>query len=109
MSYSIDLRKRAVSFVNEGGSRTEAARIFGVSRKTLYHWLHRDDLTPRKAETRRRKLDKAALLAHVQAHPDLLLRERAQLFNVHESSISRALARLRIVKKNDTLRGNKSQ
>src|ERR1039458_8302980 len=38
-AYGLDLRERIVSFVNAGGSKVEAARRFGVARKTVYNYL----------------------------------------------------------------------
>ncbi len=100
MSYGVDYRRRVIAFVEEGGSKREAARLFKVSPDTLYKWLKRqDDLSPRPARVRHRKLDKAALLRNVKASPDMLLRERAALYGVHESSMWRALNKLKIVKK----------
>lgn len=104
MTYSYDLRERALSYVQNGGRRTEACRLFNVDRKTLYHWLRREDLTPHPAKTRHRKLDKAALYQHVRDYPDALLRERAAHFEVHVNAIWVALRRMNIVKKNDALR-----
>ncbi len=101
MSYSIDLRKRVVAHVSLGGSKTEASRLFGVGRPTIYRWLSMSDLTPRPAQTRKRKLDKERLMQHIQAHPDALLRERAMEFGVTPSGMWRALRRLRVSKKND--------
>ena len=100
MTYSVDYRRRVIAFVGEGGGKREAARLFKVSPDTLYKWLNRkDDLTPRPARVRHRKLDKAALQRDVKERPDVFLWERAAAFGVHESSVSRALHRLRIVKK----------
>jgi len=101
MSYSLDLREQAVKFVRAGGSRTEASRIFGASRKTIFHWLRRADLSPAPCRVRKGKIDKARLAAHVQAHPDRLLRERAAEFGVTPSGVWRALRKLRISKKNN--------
>ena len=101
MSYSIDLRERVIDYVHSGGSQVEASRLFNVARKTIYNWLHRDNLSPTPAKSRQRKLDKAALVAHVRDYPDALLRERAEIFGVDTSCISRALNRMNIVKKND--------
>jgi transposase len=101
MSYSIDLRERTVKFVRDGGSRTVASELFGVSRKTIFHWLTRTDLSPTPRRIRKGKIDKAKLASHVQMHPDTLLRERAEAFGVTPSGMWRALTRLRITKKND--------
>ena len=100
MAYGIDYRRRVIDFVKEGGSKRDAARLFKVSRETVYQWLGRgDDLSPRPAQTRRRKLDKAALMRHTKDHPDALLRERAAHFGVHVNAVWTALGKLKVVKK----------
>lgn len=104
MTYSVDMRERAVTYVRDGGLRSEACRLFKIDRKTLYHWLRVEDLRPKAHGPRHRKLDKVALAAHAQQHPDAYLYERAAHFGVHASSISRALRALDIRKKNDALR-----
>lgn len=101
MSYSIDFRQRVVAYVNEGGSKVEAARIFGVGRDTIYRWLSADDISPCPAKTRNRKLDKLALAKHVEEYPDMILRERAAHFGVRINAVWVALRKLRIRKKND--------
>ena len=89
-----------MSFVKEGGSKLEAARLFKVHPDTIYEWLKRgEDLSPRPSMTRKRKLDKAALRRDVKERPDALLKERAAKYGVHESSMPRALRKLKIVKK----------
>ena len=104
MTYSLDLRERAVSYVRSGGSQAEASQIFGITPRTLYGWLRREDLSPKRCGPRRRKLDKAALAAHVRAHPDALLRERAVVFGVSPVAIFKALRQMQMTKKNDALR-----
>jgi putative transposase len=104
MTYSLDMRELAVSYVRSGGSQADASQIFGVTTRTLYGWLRRGDLSPKRCGPRRRKLDKAALAAHVQAHPDALLRERAAVFGVSGVAIFKALRQLQVTKKNDTVR-----
>ncbi len=100
MSYGIDYRRRVVSFVTEGGSKREAARLFKVSPNTIYEWLKLgEDLSPRPAATRRRKIDQGALARHVREHPDALLRERAAHFGVHVNAIWLAMRRQGFVKK----------
>lgn len=110
MSYSNDLRLRVVEYVQSGGLKTEAGRIFGVTRPTIYRWLSSEEkVSAPLVRTRKRKLDKSLLAAHVREHPDALLRERAEHFGVRVNAVWVALRRLDIRKKNDALCGNKSQ
>jgi transposase len=109
MTYSIDMRERAVSLVSEGRSRKEVCMLFGIDSKTLYHWLRRKDLRPLTGITRKRKLDREKLAAHVRAFPDALLRERAACFDVNISCLSRMLKKLRVTQKNDTVSGSEVQ
>jgi transposase len=44
MAYSLDLRKRVVDYVENGGGITKAAALFKVGRATIYRWLRREDL-----------------------------------------------------------------
>ena len=99
MTYSLDLREAVISYINNGGSKIEAMRIFNISRATLYRWSGMDDLRPKPSGLRHRKIDKTTLKKHVEEHPDMYLRERAEIFDVHISSLSRMLKKLRIVKK----------
>lgn len=100
MTYSVDLRVKVVKYIREGGSKTDAVRIFGVSRPAIYSWLRAQDLQPQqKGVSRRRKLDWAALEADVKAHPDLMLRERARRFGVQHHAIWYALRQMEIRRK----------
>lgn len=103
MTYSIDFRQRVVSFVKEGGSKRAAADLYKINLDTVYEWLKREDLRPKAHGPRQRKLDKAALVRHVEAYPDALLRERAAYFGVHVNAIWVAMRTLGLRKKNDTL------
>ena len=103
MSYSVDLREQVVSYVRGGGSPTQAVQLFQVGRTTLYRWLSMVDLQPKPAKERRRKLDKAALAAHVRDYPDALLKERAAHFGVHINAIWVTLKKLKITKENDEI------
>jgi transposase len=44
MADSLDLRKRVVDYVENGGGITKAAALFKVGRATIYRWLRREDL-----------------------------------------------------------------
>jgi len=104
MSHSIDLRRRVIEFVNQGGRKTEAVRIFNVGRSTIYEWLERSDLTPTVRAPYDTKLKKDELAAHVEAYPDALLRERAEHFGVQTSTVWAALQKIGVRKKNQPLR-----
>ncbi|MEG4860644.1 IS630 transposase-related protein, partial [Microcoleus sp. K1-B6] len=61
MSYSIDLRKRVVDYVENGGRIAQAVGLFQVGRATIYRWLGRTDLRATQVKRRKRKLDWQAL------------------------------------------------
>lgn len=101
MTYHPPHRRAILSFIEEGGSKIEASRIFKISRDTIYRWLKLDEVAPKAPpKSRHRKIDKIALRAHVNKYPDMFLRERAAIFDVHISSMGRALKKLKISKKN---------
>lgn len=100
MTYSVDLRKKVVAFVDDGGGQAETARHFDISLWCVRDWLSRKDLQARqKGVPRRRKLDKEALRQHVRDEPDVLLRERAVHFGVHMSVIGKALQQMKLTHK----------
>ena len=87
MSYSIDLRKRVVEFVQSGGSKAEASRRFSVSLWCVNDWCRRPNLAPNTSPGRPRKFDWEVLRRGMQAHPDKLLREWADELGVWTNSI----------------------
>lgn len=103
MSYSIDLRERVITFIEEGHSKTEAARLFGISRFTILNWLRKKSKTGtlRDAKPNRswKKLDPKALISHVQSHPEGTLREYANHFKASIPSVCLALKKLKITRK----------
>lgn len=99
MTYSIDLREAALSYINNGGSRVEASRLFGCTRNTLHRWSKMDDLRPKQHGSRQRKIDMKALRRHVEGDSDMFLHDRAKVFNVSTSAMHYAMKRLGIVKK----------
>ena len=102
MTYSIDLRKRVVEFVIDGGSKAEASRRYKVSLWCVNNWCKREDLTPQPQQGRKRKLDWEALSRHIQEHPDALLRERAQHFGVHTNAIWYASRQMKLTRKKNS-------
>ena len=104
MTYGVDLRKRVVGFVSQGGIKIEASRHFGISIWCVKDWCRRDKLSAKPHPRRLRKIDMQKLSQHLQKHNDAILRERAAEFGVTEQAIWYALRRLKAThKKNDAL------
>ena len=101
MSYSIDLRKRVLDFLSEGGSKAEASRMYKVSRMCIYKWLAAENPLRREKPGPRgpHRLDYAALKQHVADFPDHTQQERAAHFGVSKSCIHYALGKLNITRK----------
>ena len=101
MSYSTDLRKCVLNFVNTAGSIAKASRRFGVSRTCIYKWLNAEDpLACKKPGPRGpRCLDYDALGQHVADFPDATQNERATHFGVSRHCIWYGLKQLNITRK----------
>jgi transposase len=51
MVYSHDLRKKALNYIENGGSMATASKVFGVTVRTLTNWIKRKKqgcLAPKK-------------------------------------------------------------
>ena len=82
-AYSLDLRKRIVSFVKAGGSKAAAAQRFGVARKTVYNYLtlaQAGTLAPKESWGTWKKFDPAKVRAYVAQHPEAALWEIGRAF-----------------------------
>lgn len=107
MSYSTDLRERVVDFVKNGGSKTEAAKRFSVSRAIIYIWIKAESLCPKKTGPKgHTKLQPEKLKQLIEERPDAYLDELAVELNVSAFTIAYGLQRLGISrKKNHVVRG----
>ncbi|HZF01552.1 MAG TPA: IS630 transposase-related protein [Methylomirabilota bacterium] len=89
-AYALDLRERVVKFVNDGGSKVEAARRFDLGRQTVYRYLaaaHKGMLAPKKSWGHWRKLNPQTLLSHVKKYPDATLKELQGALGVSHNAI----------------------
>lgn len=102
MPYSLDLRTRVVTFVENGGGITRASKLFQVSRTSIYRWLNRNNLQATTVEHRQRKLDWFALEKDVAQNRDLRLIDRAKKFGVSPSAIFYALKKMKINRKKNS-------
>src|SRR5947209_3381726 len=93
MTYSFDFRCKVLAVrEKEGLSIRDTARRFDIGVATVRRWLKRIEARP--AKTRRRKLDKQALLEDVKHHPEAYQYERAARFGVSPKAIWQALKKL---------------
>jgi transposase len=101
MRCSQDLRKRVIDFVRGGGSKTEAARRFQVSRASVYNWTRVPDglAYQRPGPKGPRRLDWEALRTHVKQGPDRTHKERAQHFGVSRHCIWQAWQQMELSRK----------
>ncbi len=99
MAYTIDLRKKVINYVENGGSITKAAEIYDVGRTTIYRWLSRENLEPNRVKKRQTKLDWRALEKDIQEHPSSRLIDRAQKFGVSINAIFNAIKKMKITRK----------
>lgn len=101
--YSIDLRKKALAFVEQGGRITESCRIFGISKSTLHAWIRKKKKTGSIAIEKRvkssYKFNDEDLISYVNKKPDAYLHEIAVHFNMTAAGICVALKRLKITRK----------
>jgi transposase len=106
-AYSEDLRKKLLQAVDRGMPKSEAARIFGVSRSSVkrYAAARREGrpLTPKKHPGSKPKLDERArkiLEADLEERPATTLKDRCCFLeemvgvSVSESTLSRLLRKM---------------
>ena len=109
MAYSLDFRKKVVSFVSSGGTKKAASHLFGISIWCVNDWCSRKDLAADySACGLSRKFNWELLREDVRVNPDKFLYERAAEFNVNTHSIWYALKAMKIsYKKNTSVRRKK--
>lgn len=83
MTYSLDLRNKALKFIEDGGTWISASQTFGVAIRTLAHWLRRkkqNNLPPKARPTGSYKINEIRLKDYIAKNPDAYLREIAEEF-----------------------------
>lgn len=101
MAYSADLKERVKAFVAAGGSKADAAVLFGIARCTVFVWLAQpaDHVPGKPGPKGARKVDRLALRQAIEAQPDILLSELAQAFGVGISTVHSNVQALGLVRK----------
>jgi transposase len=102
MGYSLDYKKRAVAYKQEGHTFKQLREAFNIPSQTYYDWKEKlesgyYDITIKRE--RKRKIDKAALQQAVAEKPDAFLKEYAKQFNCTTTAVFYALKALKITRK----------
>ncbi|MDS8065311.1 IS630 transposase-related protein, partial [Streptococcus pneumoniae] len=92
MAYSIDFRKKVLSYCERTGSITEASHVFQISRNTIYGWLKlkekTGELNHQVKGTKPRKVDRDRLKNYLTDNPDAYLTEIASDFGCHPTTVA---------------------
>ncbi|MGR3951972.1 MAG: IS630 transposase-related protein [Chlamydia sp.] len=102
MVYSLEIRQKALNYLSNGGKMADASQIFGVTTRTLSHWLLRakqHDLAPRLHGSNPSKIDNQKLKKYIEENPDKYLREIAEVFSSTLQAVFYACKRLNITLK----------
>ena len=97
MVYSIDYRKRAVAYKQEGHTFRQLREAFGIPSETYYDWkkkLENGYYEIKIKRERRRKIDKEKLRQEIETKPDACLHELAEVFNCTPQAVFYALRKI---------------
>lgn len=91
MAYSIDYRKAAIEFKQNGHTFAQLKETFKITPRTYYQWVEllerTGSLKPQNASERQRKIKIQELKLAVEEQPDAYLRELAAKFGVSKTAI----------------------
>jgi len=99
MTYSLDLRKKALKYLDKVGNRKNVAEAFGITLRTLSNWIRRRQkncLAPKARRHSPSLIDSAKLRSFIQENPDAYLREIAAEFAVTLQAVFYACKRMKI-------------
>lgn len=103
MSYSSDMRGRALKLISTGKKISEVSEVFGVHRQTLHRWVRESrkgkSHAGRPGPRHNRLVCEKALKQAIKVRDDARLIELAGHFGVHPSTISKALKRMGVTRK----------
>ena len=99
MTYSLDLRKKALKYLDKIGDRKKVAETFGITLRTLANWIRRmreNSLAPKPRRSSPSLIDSQKLQSFIREHPDAYLREIAKEFGSTLQAVFYACKRLKI-------------
>jgi putative transposase len=103
-AHTVELRERIVGYVENGGSKTDAAAHFKVGRRSVYRYLEAargGSLAPKPQPGRKRAFADESLRREVKAHPSATLESHGKALGVSRNAVWLRLRQLKItLKKN---------
>ena len=103
MAYDRDLRLRAIKYTEEGHTSAQAAAVLKINISTIIAWKRRYEATGGvKIKVRcpvNKKIIPEKLIKYIEEHPDAYLKEIAEVFGCHPSSVLKRLRKLGITRK----------
>lgn len=110
MAYSVDFRECVISYVESGGSRISASRIFKVGERTVRRWISLKEATGSVEPLPHgggfpSKVDPIAFKQYITENPDKTLHEIGDYFGIsHEGAAYNLRKHGYVFKKNFALR-----
>lgn len=105
MAHPVEIRQKALDYLERCKNVIEVAKVFGISRSTLYQWKTKKETTGQIKHSsgglRHMKIDREKLSAYVEKRPDAYLHEIASEFNCSVSAVFYALRSLGFTYKKD--------
>jgi len=102
-AYSLDLRKAALKLFKENKNKSMTSRILGITARTLFNWLKREEKGKLEADKntvrRPKKICPEKLKSYVEDNPDATLNAIAAHFNCRDVSVLARLRKLNITYK----------
>ena len=97
-SYSNDLRKKVIEYIDGGSSYEEASKVFKISISAIGRWYrkykHEGNYGARKRGGSKRRIDLERLQNYVESNENMTLKEASIEFKVSIYTISYWLKRL---------------
>ena len=84
MAYTVEFKKRVISYLEAGHSQRDASSRFGIGRATVYNWWKRHkrkDIPITHPPYRHKKIDPMKLNQYFRKHPEPTLDDVCKKFN----------------------------
>lgn len=111
MAYPSIMRERVLRFIEGGGSKIDASRLFGVARATVFLWVRQGASASagKPGPKGSHKLDRVKLVQLVENNSGMMLKELAEALGVSVGAVWHSLKVLGYTrKKNGTLQREKT-